>query len=82
MKEDYSNAFDERKRYINGLTTLKKDEYKKSVDINRISNMEYSKEINDIERNVEWNTLEEQVNIFNKHLGKYGVQITFVKPKV
>ena len=38
MKEDYSNAFDERKRYINGLTTLKKDEYKKSVDINRISN--------------------------------------------
>ena len=44
--------------------------------------MEYSKNIDDIERNVEWNTLEEQVNILNKHLGKYGVQIIFVKPNV
>lgn len=82
LERDYYDAFDERKQYINELTTRKKEEYKKSTDINRISYVEYSKEINDIEWNVEWNTLEEQVNIFNKHLGKYGVQITFIKPKV
>lgn len=82
LEKDYYDAYDERKQYINELATRKKEEYKKSTDINRISYVEYSKEINDIERNVEWNTLEEQINIFNKHLGKYGVQITFIKPKV
>lgn len=80
MEDDYTEAYQERKDYLNRLSTIKKEEFKQSIDINSIPAMQYSKRIKKIDSDVVNSTFKEQIDIFNSHLSKYGFQLKFIKP--
>ncbi|MDO5849301.1 MAG: phage minor head protein [Methanobrevibacter sp.] len=79
--KDYKRAYRKRNTFLNEKSTKEKQKYKESIDIYSISGFKLMQNLENISKSVEISTFKAQTKIFNDYLKKYGIKMTFIKPK-